>query len=78
MGVLAVLVIALILGLVLGNKGGDDPHPTPTPPTPVIPVDTGYNTYYLNDSDITTTKNLVSGVLTFNDTYEHENKEKFL
>jgi hypothetical protein len=75
----AVLLVALILGLVLGNKG-DDPSPTPTPPGPTppgpAPIDAGYNLYYANDSDIITTKNLVSGVLTFNESYV--NNEKFL
>jgi len=73
----AVLLVALILGLVLGNKGYD-PSPTPPGPTPPgpAPIDSGYNLYYAEDSDITTTKNMVSGVLTFNDSYV--NNEKFL
>jgi hypothetical protein len=75
--VIAVLIVALILGLVLSGKGDD---PTPVPPTPVPPtpepIDSGYNIYYLNESDVTTTKNLVSGVLTFNTSYE--NNDKFL
>ena len=73
--VVAVALVGLILGLVLGNKG-DTPSPPGPGPTPPAPIDTGYNLYYLNDSDVTTTKNLVSGVLTFNTSYV--NNEKFL
>mgnify|MGYP006090884515 CR=1 FL=1 len=75
MAVVAVALVGLILGLVLGNKG-DTPSPPGPGPTPPAPIDTGYNLYYLNDSDVTTTKNLVSGVLTFNTSYV--NNEKFL
>jgi hypothetical protein len=72
----AVLLVALILGLVLGNKSDDGPTPPkPTPPGPA-PIDAGYNLYYANDSDITTEKNAVSGVLSFNNSYI--NNEKFL
>lgn len=75
--VIAVLIVALILGLVLSGKGDD---PTPVPPKPVPPtpepIDSGYNIYYLNESNVTPTKNLVSGVLTFNTSYE--NNDKFL
>jgi len=76
--VVAVALVCLILGLVLGNKGDtpSPPGPAPGPPPGPTPIDTGYNLYYLNDSDVTTTKNLVSGVLTFNTSYV--NNEKFL
>jgi len=80
--VVAVLLVALILGLVLGNKDDNkpEPKPTPTPPGPTppgpAPVDNGYNVYFLNDTDIVRNKNLVSGVLTFNNSYV--NNEKFL
>ena len=64
--VVAVLLFALILGLVLGNKkddgGGSNP---PTPPGPA-PINSGYNPYFIQEGDITTTKNKVSGVLSFN------------
>lgn len=77
MAVIAVLIVALILGLVLGGKG-DDPIPPPVPPVPPtpVPIDSGYNIYYLNDNDTITTKNLVSGVLSFNTSYI--NNDKFL
>jgi hypothetical protein len=75
--VIAVLIVALILGLVLGGKG-DDPTPVPPPgpgPSPA-PIDSGYNIYYLDDNNTITTKNLVSGVLSFNTSYI--NNDKFL
>lgn len=74
--VVAVLIVALILGLVLGTKGDD---PTPNPPTPgpgPEPIDSGYNLYYLNESNVTPTKNMVSGILSFNETLV--NNDKFL
>jgi hypothetical protein len=73
----AVLIVALILGLVLGEKSDDKPNPPPVPPTPPGPTpNTGYNIYYLNDSDVTPLKNMVSGVLTFDPSAVSE--EKFL
>jgi hypothetical protein len=74
--VAAVLIVALILGLVLGGKSDDKPNP-PGPPVPPGPSpNSGYNIYYLNDSDVTPTKNMVSGVLSFNNSYV--DNEKFL
>jgi hypothetical protein len=68
------LLAALIIGLVLGNKsGGDGPSPSPTP-GPGPDIDTGYNLYYLNKSDIMTEKNKISGVLSFNNSYLNEAK----
>lgn len=76
MAVAAVLIVALILGLVLGGKSDDKPNP-PGPPVPPGPSpNSGYNIYYLNDSDVTPTKNMVSGVLSFNNSYV--DNEKFL
>jgi len=61
----------LIVGLVVANKGSD-PAPAPTPGPE--PVDAGYNLYYLDDADVITTKNLVSGVLSFNTSYIDDGK----
>ena len=76
--VAAVLIVALILGLVLGGKSDDKPNPPgpPVPPGPGPSPNSGYNIYYLNDSDVTPTKNMVSGVLSFNNSYV--DNEKFL
>ena len=74
--VVAVLLLALILGLTLGGKGAD---PTPTPPTPPNPPNpptppnppkpnTGANPYYVNNATLGTTKYSVVGVLEFNQT----------
>jgi len=73
----AVLIVSLILGLVLGGKSDDKPNPPKPPaPGPGPTPNTGYNVYYLNDSDVTPTKNMVSGVLTFDPSVVSE--EKFL
>lgn len=69
--VVAVLLLALILGLTLGGKK-DEPVPPapvpPTPPVPPIPVPTpnaGINPYYINNATLGTTKYSVMGQLNF-------------
>ena len=70
--VVAILLLALILGLVLGGKGEDPtptpPTPPPTPPVPPTPTppNSGHNVYYVDNSTFTTTKYSVSGQLMFN------------
>jgi hypothetical protein len=66
--VVAVLLFALILGLTLGLKKKDDNGGGPTPPTPPAPINSGYNPYFIEEGNINSTKNKVSGVLSFNNT----------
>lgn len=76
-GVVAVLLLALILGLTLGGKKKDNNGPGPTPPTPV-PINGGYNPYYYdNSSAVSTEKNKLSGVLYFNDSVVHNPTAKY-
>jgi hypothetical protein len=67
-GVVAVVIVATILGIVLGTKGDDPKPPGPKPPPTPEPIDSGYNLYYLNKSNVVPTKNMVTGILSFNDT----------
>jgi len=81
-GVVVVLLVAIILAITLSGGGSDPSPPVPPPgpkpgpePTPPIPVNKGYNPYFVNDtSPETKTKNKVSGVLYFNQTFiDHPN-----
>jgi len=72
-GISLIVLIAIILGVTLSGGGGDTPVPTPpTPPTPpappiIIPANTGYNPYFVNDTSmVSMEKNKISGVLYFN------------
>lgn len=73
--VVAVLLLALILGITLGGKKDPEPTPpeppTPVPPTPPIPPPTpnaGVNPYFVDLPTVGTTKYSIMGQLLFNNT----------
>ena len=58
-GISLIVLIAIILGVTLSGGGGDAPVPPtpPTPPTPpptppIIPANTGFNPYFVNDTSV--------------------------
>ena len=69
------MIVAVILGVTLTggsdkpNPPGPKPGPVPPTPNPPVPINEGFNPYYLNDSSlIMLSKNKVSGHLFWNDT----------
>lgn len=66
LGAVMVIIIAIILGVVLGK--GSKPTPTPTPVPVPVPVNAGVNPYYVDSGSLVKTRYQATGYLGFNDT----------
>ncbi len=61
------LIIILVIALRDKDNSGNNPEPSPpTPPTPPLPIPEGYNIYSVDQTNITNSSFLITGVLMAN------------